>query len=421
MGKINLLLKLILEKRYLTVLDLVKNKVYSLIYFRKYYCNIFFRKHILGILRKPDQKFILIIDNNIGIGGGSKKYMDQFIHNNRHQDEILVRVYYDTRDKLYYLETIINKNKKYCLNINSLDFLHQSFNFSMISKIFVNQIISFPKPYEVFTFINNMKSMYQTKIELAVHDYYILCPSHNLINDKGVFCNIPEDLSRCNSCLNNPFHKASVFLGEKNIQIWRREWSSLIETTDRILLFSQSSKDLFLKTYPLVNKSKLKVVPHQLNKSLKVSYLGYKDKNYSNENIVIGVLGNITYIKGADIIKNMLEIIEATKLNIKIVIIGEYDSSYRHPSLKVTGRYMEKELFSLVKKNDIDIFFVSSICPETFSYTTEEILTMKYPVVCFNIGAPAERIRAYSDSYIIDVMDANAVLSATNLLYKGKK
>lgn len=418
MNRIKKLLNLLLDKKFRTILDLVTYKINTRIYLRKYYCDFFLKKNLLQILKQSDKKFTLIIDNNIG--GGSRKYMNHLLNSYHDKNIILLRFYYEARNKLYYLETITDQNKKYCFTISSIDILPKYFDISQISLIFINQIISFPKPYEILSFINNMKSIYQIKITLAVHDYYVLCPSYNLINSKGAFCNIPENLSKCNACLQNPFDMISLFNDEKNIRRWRKNWIKILEKTDTILLFSESSKKLLIKTYPLIDPSKIKITPHQLDKKLKVSSYSHQANDNKKKNIVIGVLGNIIYIKGANIIKEMLEIIQATQLNIKIVIIGEFDISYRHPSLKVTGRYKEEELVSLIEKNEIDIFFVSSICPETFSYITEEILTMEYPVVSFNIGAPAERIRNYSQGYIVDTIDANAVLSTISNINNEK-
>jgi len=63
----------------------------------------------------------------------------------------------------------------------------------------------------------------------------------------------------------------------------------------------------------------------------------------------------------------------------------------------------------LVVENDIDLFFISSIWPETFSYTTQEVINMELPIACFNLGAQADRIGAYSKGLVLknfDIKDA---------------
>ena len=76
-----------------------------------------------------------------------------------------------------------------------------------------------------------------------------------------------------------------------------------------------------------------------------------------------------------------------------------------------TGRYNVDDLPSIVKNYDIDLFFIPSIWPETFSYTTEEAIQMGMPVVTFDLGAPATRVREYSRGMVLNTdKDPNHIL-----------
>jgi len=55
---------------------------------------------------------------------------------------------------------------------------------------------------------------------------------------------------------------------------------------------------------------------------------------------------------------------------------------------------------------------IPSIWPETFSYTTSEALLLGYPVLCFNLGAPAERVRRYDCGLVVDAPYPEGVLEA---------
>ena len=59
-----------------------------------------------------------------------------------------------------------------------------------------------------------------------------------------------------------------------------------------------------------------------------------------------------------------------------------------------------------MEENRIDLILIPSICPETFSYTTEESIQMGLPVAVFNVGAPAERVGKYEKGLVIDIVDA---------------
>ena len=61
-------------------------------------------------------------------------------------------------------------------------------------------------------------------------------------------------------------------------------------------------------------------------------------------------------------------------------------------------------------EEDIDLFFIPSIWPETFSYTTSEIMSMHMPVAVFPIGAPVERVKHYEKGLVLKETDAKSAL-----------
>ena len=133
--------------------------------------------------------------------------------------------------------------------------------------------------------------------------------------------------------------------------------------------------------------------------------------NNKKQILTIGILGNIRYIKGSEIIKEMVQIVDRKKLHVKIVVIGELHERIRSKNLVVTGRYDYSQMNHIISKQKIDIFFISSIFLETFSYTTEEIIRMKFPIAAFDLGAPAERISTYEKGMLIPIVDAEAALN----------
>jgi len=72
----------------------------------------------------------------------------------------------------------------------------------------------------------------------------------------------------------------------------------------------------------------------------------------------------------------------------------------------VTGEYKREELPSLIKKYNVGVVFIPSIWPETFSFTTEEIMMMELPLAVFDIGAPPERVRNYKKGLVIEKIEA---------------
>jgi glycosyltransferase involved in cell wall biosynthesis len=64
-------------------------------------------------------------------------------------------------------------------------------------------------------------------------------------------------------------------------------------------------------------------------------------------------------------------------------------------SFEETGRYELDNLEALVEQKNIDVFLLPSIWPETYSFTADEIMQMGFPLIAFDLGAPAERIKGY--------------------------
>ena len=66
------------------------------------------------------------------------------------------------------------------------------------------------------------------------------------------------------------------------------------------------------------------------------------------------------------------------------------------------GKYKARNLPRIMQKHKIDLVFIPSVWPETFSYTTSEAMSMGLPVACYDMGAPAERISKYSRGLILN-------------------
>jgi glycosyltransferase involved in cell wall biosynthesis len=412
-NKLMTLFFLLLNKRFRTLFDLVKHNLLRVFRPDRMKCLFMSGTKRLQGIKKSGEKAILVVDHhNVG---GSRHYINNEIKNWLYDTAVVLRFFFNPGEQKYYLEIITKASKKY-ICVDDIQTIYRYLSGVNISKIFVNHLLHFPDPYALMRFIGEYKQVQECSVAIAVHDYYAVCPSFNLLNDKGVFCHIPEKLTRCDECLQKPYPEVDVFEQEKDIRKWRSNWQKLFNHSDRVLLFSNSSKALLLKAYPSLEPGRLRVLPHKRAFVPKESML-----RHARDNVVVGVLGNISYAKGAGIIKDMLDIIEKHNLSIRIVVIGEFDVFYRHPALTVTGRYLSSELDILVEKHAIDIFFISSVCPETFSYTTEEAISMQYPVICFDIGAPAERVAKYEKGHIVKTVDGQAVLSGINCIMNEEK
>jgi glycosyltransferase involved in cell wall biosynthesis len=219
------------------------------------------------------------------------------------------------------------------------------------------------------------------------------------------YCGVPADYSECNRCLTRSKGEFKILESESNIERWRKSWQQLFAVTDEVLCFSNSSKEIFSKAYPLYAK-KVVVKPHDISGRYEKIY----DPNEVQDELRIGILGGISEAKGAKVVKNLVQFIDQNELGVKVVLIGDISLPIDSPSFYKTGRYSIGQLPMLVKELKITRFLIPSIWPETFSYTTDEIMQLGYPLIVFDLGAPAERVCDYPLGKVIAMDKLNDTL-----------
>lgn len=221
------------------------------------------------------------------------------------------------------------------------------------------------------------------KIEVLFHDYYPISPSYTLLGQDGAYHGVPV---AGNILETDPAHiyerpgRISVPLAD-----WQEAWGRLMRTAELITVFSESSREIIHAVWPDV-ADRVEVRPHVL--PAPPPQITAVESNQP----VIGVLGNIGTQKGVSLLQALSREMAKTK-TARLVVLGQIDPSYRlHPPSVVHGNYQLRDLESLVTRYGITAWFMPSIWPETFSYTTHEMLATGLPVLGLDLGAQGEAI-----------------------------
>jgi hypothetical protein len=61
--------------------------------------------------------------------------------------------------------------------------------------------------------------------------------------------------------------------------------------------------------------------------------------------------------------------------------------------VSITGRYQEYQAVELIRRQQAQVAWLTSIWPETWSYTLTQAWKAGLHVLAFDIGTPADRIR----------------------------
>lgn len=344
---------------------------------------------------------------NHNLGGGATAYLEKKEKEilNRGEVSCLIRCNYDIGRT-----EIIYKYKDSVIKFKVHRFAEIADFIRRISpeKIVINEFVSYPQLYEVLQLVQDYKQKNEVELTLLGHDFYMVCPTVNLLDEQEQYCGVPS-LERCEQCLKK--NNELKYLDFGTMREWRAHWGDFIQSCDHVIVFSNDSKEIFEKAFGEL--SNIQVIPHEID------YLPAINKKYKHTHTLnIGLLGTLVKHKGLDVVKDTLKYIESNHLNVNLVLIGNCGENIQSKHFIETGKYTRDMLPSLIFKYDIDIFWIASIWPETFSYTTEEIMTMNFPVMSFDLGAPAERIKKYAKGSIIPSMNPEDVVSVAKKWYE---
>lgn len=357
---------------------------------------------LVSLLGQKDCKNVsLIVDHDLG--GGANHYRDRLVESIIQDGSSVVVLTYHVATLTYMVIVKSRRlNVRYALPNEA--FLLEAAKYMEVGDIIYNNAVSFPHPEKIALLLIKLKQFTSARLKMLVHDFYLVCPSHFLIDHEGKHCHVP-DISVCSSCLpKNQQGFAMLFL-ERDMPKWRSIWGAMLSIADEIVTFSHSSSTLLLKAYPQIERARILVVPH------KVTHVpGHLPQITNTDNLRIGVVGQIGFHKGSLFIQSLAQEIRRRSVDVKIAVIGVIEAVCDPVVVSQTGPYQRDELIGLIEKSGANVFLFPSICPETFSYVVQELMTMNLPVACFNLGAPAERLATYQKGLVLDSMDPAAVL-----------
>ncbi len=349
-----------------------------------------YHNNILSI-KLRNNSLILFFDHSLG--GGANVYFDiekeKLIHEGYIVRVRYVPFFYNFNVEIYYEK---DRYEKYTLHEKDLlEFLAKLH----YKKIIVSELVSYDT-VKILGVIRSLKGLTEETVFLC-HDYQALCPSFTLMNDKEEYCGACTDIAKCEDCFSR-LHLApkeldnSILLsGAKSISIWRMAWGEFFQGVDKVIAFDESVEELFCRYYPCLH-GKVEIRYHYIPFLRKV--------NFNKGKIVIAFIGNISSVaKGSRVVRYFDD--RASEWpDVDFILVGR--CAEKLTNIRTTGSYTRTELPDILEKYGVNMVFIPSVCPETFSYTTAEAMMMGLPIACFNYGAPAHRVSSYEKGLILD-------------------
>lgn len=367
----------------------------------------------LGV--NPRSDICLIVDHQLG--GGANQYRQQLVKGWLAEGKTALVLTYNLA-KLRPVLTVETGEQQHRFSFDQISELPSVLTSISIHSITYNTGVSFVGADRIPGMLLALRRQHRATLTLLIHDYFSVCPSHFLLDRHGKFCDIP-DLKSCQNCLPfNPHGFSSLFQGD--VSQWRQLWGPLLQHADEIIAFSNSSVELLRKAYECgpagrnwLKGRPIKVCPHSVD-DLNSGPLEITQR----EKLVIGVVGRMSFHKGSRVIQALADYIEAEGCSERICIIGDMDERVNAQIVRQTGVYERENLGYEIQKSGANVILFPSICPETFSYVTQEIIQLGLPLACFAYGAPAERVKGYEKGLVLNSMEPDIVIKGLRQLFQ---
>ena len=222
--------------------------------------------------------------------------------------------------------------------------------------------------------------------DIFVHDYAWICPRVTLIDGSGRYCGEPA-VTICQACV----RRNGSNLGETiSVPALRARSNRWLRGARRVLVPSLDTATRLRRHFGDLN------IHTQAHAAPVVSTpLPLRDPQ--RKAIRVALVGAIGDHKGYKVLLDCARDARARRLPLEFVVIGYTRADI--PLLAtgkvfVTGRYSDGEAAHLLRREQPDIAWLPSVWPETWCYTLDYALGAGLPVVAFDLGAIAERLRA---------------------------
>lgn len=222
---------------------------------------------------------------------------------------------------------------------------------------------------------------------ITLHDYYSSCPQINKIYKNEEYCS-KTNPQKCNECL-------KFLLGSAiDITSWKKEWSDLLNSVNKIIAPSNSAAQEIKKAYSDID---ILAIEHGIDLKREKAVILKDKKNYN-----VAFIGAIGIHKGSRTLESLMNYNKLGKIKIHLFGIVDSPNQRNTKYFQNHGKYKREDLPKLLKENNIDLICLFSTWPETYSYTLTEAVACGIPVLSYNFGAIAERIEKHNLGWTID-------------------
>jgi glycosyltransferase involved in cell wall biosynthesis len=257
-----------------------------------------------------------------------------------------------------------------------------------VTRLVVNHVVDLPPV--ALSIIPDVCRDAGIKFDVILHDYFLVCPRINMVDDRG-FCGEPQ-VAQCRSCVQR---NGSELAGVDPLA-WRKAARAFVAAADRLWAPSDDAAGRLSRQWDLP----VSVWQPEDDAMLKPPVAPSVG---SGEPLKVVIVGALNAAKGFHVLRRLAHQAQQRGAPVRFVLLGQSidDAELRRHGVDVRGRYRESEIDAMLQAAAPHIALLPAIWPETWSFIATIAMRHRLPLYAFDIGAVTQRLRR---------LDANTVL-----------
>jgi glycosyltransferase involved in cell wall biosynthesis len=231
------------------------------------------------------------------------------------------------------------------------------------------------------------------RLVVSVHDFTPFCPRPHLWEATASrFCAFSTDPLRCRACLARDFDLPSGFL-----DAWRQAMAALLARADALVFPSEEIRAAWRTLLPALDPARQHVIapgvePPRVDPRPPGGVVRHA-----------AFVGAATEAKGAHLVPGIARAV-ADVLRVSALGGGPLEvlrALRAEPGVEVRGYYRAGTLPRLLRERAVDVALLLSLVPESHGLTLDECWRAGVPVVAFDHGAVAGRVRRHGGGILV--------------------
>ncbi|MCP3960114.1 MAG: glycosyltransferase family 4 protein [bacterium] len=229
------------------------------------------------------------------------------------------------------------------------------------------------------------------RLVISVHDFGLFCPRPHLLERPEMrFCGYSRDPERCLRCLRRDWRVDEGFQDRR-----RAVAGELLKTADAVIFASDFLRRTYAELFPNSAPERHVVVEPPSFGSAAATARGEVRPTGRH----VAYVGSVQPHKGALLFEQLVDLMAGCGIEgLRWSVYGGGDAEIltrlrRRPAVRVRGYYRADELPGMLRRDRVDLALLLSIWPEAYALTLDECLRAGVPVLAFEHGAVADRVR----------------------------